>query len=46
MCSGQEQDSENNKEQEVLKYRSHNIRSLKFAIEDLEDYIQYLMKRS
>lgn len=34
MCSGQEQDSENNKEQEVLKYRSHNIRSLKFAIED------------
>lgn len=34
MCSGQELNSENNKEQEVLKYRSHNIRSLKFAIED------------
>lgn len=44
--SRQEMEIENNKEQEVLKYRPHNIRSLKFAIEDFRRIYSILNEKN
>lgn len=44
--SRQEMEIENNKEQEVLKYRPHNIRSLKFAIENFRRIYSILNERN